>query len=154
MEVIIWFVAFLISYALGCINVAYYWTRWSRGTDIRGQGSGNAGARNVGRIYGMRGFLVVLLLDGLLGAAAVATGLALSGQQNLLPGCCALLVMVGHVFPVQLGGKGGKGLAKALGALVALVASGAAASLWLDVLGMMVFLIYTHRSNISRYIRK
>lgn len=147
-----WFFACLISYALGCINAAYYWVRWIRGADIRDSGSGNAGARNVGRMYGRGAFVVVLLLDGLLGALAVGIGLFVAGTESLLPGGCALLAMVGHVFPVQLGVRGGKGLAKALGALSALVVSGTSVSIWLAVPGMIVFLVYTHRANISQSI--
>lgn len=154
MTVISWIAACLISYALGCVNAAYYWVRWRRGADIRGLGSGNAGARNVGRMYGKSSFVFVLLLDGLLGALAVVIGLLVAGTDSLLPGWCALMAAAGHVFPLQLGGRGGKGLAKAIGAVLALLISGSEISLWFAVPWLFLFMLFTHRSNIRQYIHK
>ncbi len=149
-----WFFACLIAYALGCINAAYYWARLRHGIDIRRFGSGTAGARNIGRRYGIRGFIIILSLDGALGALAVVIGLALAGPESLLPGCCALLATIGHVFPIQLHGRGGKGVAKALGALMALLLMQATASLWLVVPCLSAFLLFTNRKNLRRYMQK
>ena len=151
MTVITWFFACLISYVLGCVNIAYYWVRLLHGVDVRHAGSGNAGARNVGRIYGISSFVIVLLLDGTLGALAVVIGLIVTGTESLLPGCCALMTIIGHVFPVQLDGRGGKGLAKALGALTMLLITEAIASLCLAMPCMFVLLAFTHRSNIRQW---
>jgi len=149
-----WFFACLAAYALGSVNAAYYWARLRHGIDIRDFGSGTAGARNIGRRYGLRGFVLILFLDAALGALAVVIGLAAAGAQSLLPGCCALLATLGHVFPIQLHGRGGKGVAKALGALTVLLLSQAAASLWLVVPCLFVFLVFTNRKNLRRYIQK
>ena len=64
---------FLIAacYCLGCFTSGYYWVRWRTGEDVRQLGSGSVGARNVGRVLGGSGFIVVLLLDFTKGALAV-----------------------------------------------------------------------------------
>jgi len=107
----------LIAYCLGCFSTGYYLVRWKTGLDIRTLGSGNIGARNVGRVLGKNGFLLTSLGDGIKGLLAV--GLAMYETQN---GCCALLaliaVVVGHIWPVQLGFRGGKGVAPSVGGLV------------------------------------
>src|SRR6267378_2935528 len=61
----------LACYAIGCCTAGYYWVRWRTGLDLRFQGSGNVGARNVGRIAGPSGFAVTLLIDGFKGAMAM-----------------------------------------------------------------------------------
>jgi glycerol-3-phosphate acyltransferase PlsY len=152
--VLTWTAACLISYILGSINAAYYWIRWVYGTDIRNAGSGNAGARNAGRVHGKASFMAVLIMDAALGALAVVIGIMASSMDSLLPGFCALMAIVGHVFPAQLHGKGGKGLAKATGGLIMLAVSGATASLWLAVPGSLVLLAFTHRSYIRHSRRK
>ena len=154
MTIFMWLSACLISYALGCVNAAYYWIRWLRGVDVRQFGSGNAGARNVGRVYGATSFIIVLFIDAILGALAVVTGLMTTGTESLLPAYCALLAIVGHVFPVQLNGRGGKGLAKALGALITLIIVQATVSLWLFTPCMLVLLAFTHRNNIRQFMHE
>lgn len=103
-----------ISYALGCFSTAYYLVRWRTGQDIRTLGSGTAGARNAGRILGKGGFALTFLGDA--GKGALALGLA---RWLDLPayGLAAafIAVVAGHLWPVQLGGKGGKGASTALG---------------------------------------
>jgi glycerol-3-phosphate acyltransferase PlsY len=105
------------SYAMGCVTAGYYLVRLRTGQDIRKYGSGSVGARNVARRLGQFGFITTFLLDVVKGALAVGTarffqlsepGLALS----------VLAVVLGHVWPVQLKFKGGKGLSPALGALL------------------------------------
>src|SRR5713226_2440339 len=61
----------LACYCLGCFAAGYYWVRWRTGLDIRQQGSGSFGARNVGRLLGPSGFGVTFLLDLAKGAFAV-----------------------------------------------------------------------------------
>jgi len=104
------------SYVLGCFLAAYYVTRWRHGVDIRASGSGNAGARNMARVYGMPYAVLTLLLDGAKGAMAVWAGLYFVGPE--WAGVAALLAaMVGHIWPIQLGFRGGKGVATGLGGL-------------------------------------
>src|SRR6266550_9363474 len=107
------------AYILGCANAGYYLVRIRTGTDIRTRGSGNAGARNVGRILGRTGFAIVFALDALKGAAAVwAAGLLAPTRWAM--GVAAIAVIVGHVWPVQLQFKGGKGVSTVFGALLVL----------------------------------
>ena len=102
----------LIGYALGCFNTGYHLVRWRTGQDLRTLGSGNAGARNAGRILGKTGFVQVFLGDALKGVLAVglarAWGLADWGQMVVV-----LAVVAGHLWPIQLGGQGGKGASTA-----------------------------------------
>jgi glycerol-3-phosphate acyltransferase PlsY len=105
------------SYVLGCFLAAYYVTRWRHGDDIRASGSGNAGARNMARVYGMPYAVLTLLIDGAKGAIAVWAGLYFVGFE--WAGVAALLAaMVGHIWPIQLGFRGGKGVATGLGGLL------------------------------------
>jgi len=106
-----------LAYALGCVNAAYYLLRWHDGRDIRGLGSGTAGARNAGRVLGRWAFVLVFALDAAKGAAAVLAARAWAPEVAPL---CTVVAVVGQVWPVQLGWRGGKGVATAIGALVVL----------------------------------
>ncbi len=110
-------VATLAAYALGCISTAYYIVRVLKGQDIRTLGSGNAGGRNAGRVLGRGGFAAVAVLDAVKGLAAVLLARWLAVPEW---GMVAVLlaVVAGHIWPVQLGFRGGKGIATTLGALL------------------------------------
>lgn len=149
----VWFAAIVASYALGCLNAAYYWVLLTHATDIRLAGSGNAGARNAGRVYGWCDFVIVFGLDALKAVFAVCAGLWLAGQASPLAGVCALAVVIGHVWPLQLRGRGGKGLASAIGAVLALLAAPTPSSLSLAAVGLTPLLLFTHRRNIAAYWR-
>lgn len=133
-----------LSYFLGCIVAGYYVARLLDGSDIRRTGSGNAGARNVARAHGWRAAGFTLLVDAAKAAAVVLIGRALLSAEW---GAWVALVAViaGHVWPVQLGFRGGKGVASALGGL--LTADATAAALALAV-GLVVLLI-TRRFTFS-----
>ena len=106
------------SYFIGCFTAGYYWTRWRTGRDIREVGSGNVGARNVGRTLGKGGFTITLLLDAAKGALAVAGAVWLGlGPEAVVASIVA--VVVGHNWPLQLRFQGGKGIAVSVGALLA-----------------------------------
>jgi glycerol-3-phosphate acyltransferase PlsY len=107
----------LLGYALGSIPFGLLLTRTAGLGDIRGIGSGNIGATNVLRT-GRKGLAgATLLLDGAKGAAAVLLATWLGGAQaGLWAGGGAVL---GHLFPVWLGFRGGKGGATGLGVLLA-----------------------------------
>jgi glycerol-3-phosphate acyltransferase PlsY len=126
----IYFIVAVISYALGSIPFGYVLVRIFRGEDIRQTGSGNIGATNVAR-SGAKGLgIATLALDAIKGAFAVYLAALLAGSKYNLCGdfivfpCAltlrlmswaALLAVLGHVFPVWLRFKGGKGVATALG---------------------------------------
>lgn len=105
------------SYLLGSIPFGYILVRIFRNQDVRKTGSGNIGATNVSRTSPMLGALT-LLLDALKGFAAVALARAWYPDQKILLGLAAFMAIAGHVFPVWLKFKGGKGVATALGAFL------------------------------------
>ena len=106
------------SYFIGCFTAGYYWTRWRTGQDIRELGSGNVGARNVGRTLGAGGFTVTFLLDLAKGAFASAGAIWLGLRPEAV--IASLVgVTVGHNWPMQLRFHGGKGVAVSVGALLA-----------------------------------
>ena len=106
------------SYFIGCFTAGYYWMRWRTGLDIRDSGSGNVGARNVGRTLGAFGFAVTFLMDLAKGAVAAGGAVWLGlGPEAVVASMVA--VTVGHNWPFQLRFQGGKGIAVSLGALLA-----------------------------------
>lgn len=108
------------SYLLGSIPFGYLLVRAFRGQDIRHTGSGNIGATNVSRTSPALGGLT-LLLDALKGLAAVLITRALFPGQSTLLAVAALFAILGHMFPLWLRFRGGKGVATGLGSFVALV---------------------------------
>src|SRR5271170_400770 len=107
------------SYLLGSIPFGYLLVRTFRGQDVRRTGSGNIGATNVSRTSPALGVLT-LVLDALKGLAAVAiTRITFPGHSVLL-GTAAFFAIVGHVFPVWLRFRGGKGVATGLGSFALL----------------------------------
>ena len=111
----------LLAYLLGSIPTSVWLGRAFKGVDLREHGSGNAGATNAFRVLGKPIGTVVLLLDMLKGFLAVNLALL---QQEILAGSEAwmilkiglgLLAVVGHIFPVFAGFRGGKGVATITG---------------------------------------
>jgi acyl phosphate:glycerol-3-phosphate acyltransferase len=137
------FITAAFSYLLGSIPFGFILMRVFRGQDVRQTGSGNIGATNVARSSPMLG-LLTLFLDALKGSAAVVVAILLSrgeimgwGDSNLpyypehqwtlMPtivairaAVAALFAVVGHIFPVWLKFRGGKGVATGLGAFALL----------------------------------
>jgi glycerol-3-phosphate acyltransferase PlsY len=107
------------AYLLGSIPFSYLIVKLTKGRDVRTVGSGNAGATNVMRAAGKAAGFAALLLDCGKGIAAVAGARAL-GAPGVVVGGAAAAVVAGHVFPIFLGFRGGKGVATASGALGAL----------------------------------
>jgi glycerol-3-phosphate acyltransferase PlsY len=108
----------MAAYAMGCFTSGYYLVRWRMGKDIRLAGSGSVGATNASRFLGRRGFILTFLLDCFKGAMIVwlARGLRLGSMAVLL---MMIAVVAGHLYPVQLRFRGGKGIATSIGALLA-----------------------------------
>lgn len=131
----------LAACALGCVNAGYYLVRISKGIDVRQTGSGSSGATNVARLLGWRGFVLTLLLDAAKGAFAV--GLArVAATDPMIPVGCLVAVVASHVWPVQLGFRGGKGIAPYFGALLCLDPVLAGGFLVLTLAGWVVVRTY------------
>ena len=121
-----------LGYALGSIPFGLIFTRFAGLGDVRAIGSGNIGATNVLRT-GRKGLAAATLLgDALKGTAAVLVAQRFGEGPALAAGLGAFL---GHLFPVWLGFKGGKGVATFLGVLLALspLALLAFAAIWLGL---------------------
>ncbi len=112
-------IAITAAYLIGCFSTGYYLVFVVKKIDVRTKGSGAVGARNTGRVLGAPGFIVTLLGDFAKGALAVwlAFYLGLNQQTAIL---AMLAVICGHIWPVQLNFRGGKGIATAVGALAVL----------------------------------
>ena len=111
-------IAFAVGYLLGSIPFGLILTRAAGAPDIRAIGSGNIGATNVLRT-GRKGLAAATLLcDALKGTAAVLLVTHFAGYENAL--IAALGAFLGHVFPVWLKFKGGKGVAVYIGVLIGL----------------------------------
>jgi glycerol-3-phosphate acyltransferase PlsY len=125
--------AVVIAYLLGSIPFAFLAGK-ARGIDLRTVGSGNLGAANVFRNLGRSWGIAVMAADIGKGVAAVLIAKAITDDP--WPAIAAGAAMAGHVFPVWLRFKGGKGVAVGGGALIGLVPVAAAISLgiWVVVL--------------------
>lgn len=111
-------ICILIAYLLGGICAGYYLVRIKTGLDIREQGSGGVGARNVGRVLGKTGFAISLMGDGLKGVVAIV----LARKFEIAEPAVALAlvaVIAGHIWPLPLQFRGGRGIATAVGGYLA-----------------------------------
>jgi glycerol-3-phosphate acyltransferase PlsY len=127
-----------IGYLSGSVPYGLLLTRAAGMGDIRAIGSGNIGATNVLRTGNKKVAAATLLLDALKGVIPVLAFTALWGRDaGLVAGIAALL---GHVFPVWLGFKGGKGVATGAGVLLA-------ASWWI---GLLCALIWVAMAKVTR----
>lgn len=111
-----------------------------RGVDIRSQGSGNIGATNVARVLGLRTGLVVLVLDAVKGAAAAWLAMISCGSTWAIV-AAGFAAILGHCFSPFLGGRGGKGVATALGVFVV-------AAPPLALVGIAVFAVVAGRTRV------
>jgi len=111
-----------LGYLLGSFPSGYLAGRWCAGVDIRQLGSGSTGATNVLRQVGKGPALVVFLVDVFKGSAAVILARALlgAGAYGWLV-AAGLAALAGHIWPIWLGGKGGKAVATGFGMLLGLV---------------------------------
>ncbi len=121
------FITAALAYLLGSIPFGYILVRVFRGEDVRQSGSGNIGATNVARSSTALGVLT-LIFDALKGVAAVMLARALFPGHTTLPAVAAFCAILGHVFPVWLKFRGGKGVATGLGAFVLLAPSAVVAA--------------------------
>jgi len=110
-------VSTVVGYLLGSIPFGYLLVRVFRGADVRTTGSGNIGATNVARTSPLLG-IATLLLDALKGVtAALVVSMIFPGARTAVF-VAAFSAVCGHVFPVWLGFRGGKGVAAGLGSFL------------------------------------
>jgi glycerol-3-phosphate acyltransferase PlsY len=139
----------LVAYLLGSIPFGYLIVKVSDGGDIRDSGSGNIGAANVTRKAGISAGLLTLLLDAAKGYSAVwiAERFATGSNSTRWMMAAVVAAVMGHMFPVWLGFRGGKGVATGLGVFVPICPEAviAAVVLWLLV---VAFWRYTSLGSI------
>jgi glycerol-3-phosphate acyltransferase PlsY len=110
-------VLILLAYLLGSLSFGLLMARMYGGADLRRSGSGSIGATNVARTLGKTAGILTLLGDGAKGLVAVLLAQAW-GQASILPAVVACAAVLGHMFPLYHGFRGGKGVATALGVLL------------------------------------
>lgn len=128
------------AYIIGSIPFGVL-TAKIKGVDLRSVGSGNIGATNVLRTTGKLPALITLLGDFLKGTAAVLLCRFFSGGGDLWEGAAGLSAIIGHVFPIFLSFKGGKGVATGFGVLAA----------YSPVNALMVLIIWLAIAVFTRY---
>jgi len=135
------------AYLLGSIPTAVWWGKRFYGIDVREFGSGNAGATNTFRVLGKKAGVPVLIIDILKGIAA--TSLAFlspfmfdSNEFVDLELGLGIAALVGHVFPVFAGFRGGKGVATILGVVICLT----------PFTSLLVLLVFLTVLILTRYI--
>jgi len=132
----------VVGYLLGSIPFGYLIVRLFTGSDVRAAGSGNIGATNVNRVAGAAAGVATLLLDMGKGFLAVWLAARWSGESVTWMAASGLAAVAGHIFPIWLRFRGGKGVATAVGVFLPLswMAVGVAALVWVIVV------------SISRYV--
>ena len=115
MAALFYFLLFILfCYFLGCVSTGYYYVLLFTSADVRNTGSKSTGATNVGRILGKKGFIITLIIDILKGVliALLCKYFQYDGIHSLL---CIIALACGHIWPVQLNFRGGKGIAVVMG---------------------------------------
>ena len=113
----------IIAYLIGSVNSSVIISKKMAGFDVREKGSGNAGTTNMLRTVGKKAAALTFVLDILKGIIAVLIAILIGNitkdtDKSLLVQIAALLVIVGHTFPIFFQFKGGKGIATSLGVLL------------------------------------
>lgn len=145
MESTIIILLLLGAYLLGSIPTAVWWGKRFYGIDVREFGSGNAGATNTFRVLGKKAGIPVLIIDILKGSASVLLAFLSTYEPgsnefvNLQLGL-GIASLVGHVFPIFAGFRGGKGVATILGVVICLTPITSAC-----VLGVFLTVLITTR---------
>lgn len=156
-----WMIALIIAglaaYLIGSFPTSFIMAKLIKGVDIRTVGSGNAGATNVVRTVGKLPGLITLVIDILKGVLVVALigdylySYGIDLDYDFYRGMLALITVCGHIWPVFLGFRGGKGVATTLGVLAVMIPNILLASLFV---WLVVFLIskYVSLASIITFI--
>jgi len=130
-----------LTYFLGAIPFGLVFARWITGKDPREHGSGNIGATNAMRTGGKKVGVLTLIADVLKGALPVSLALFLAfGELEIA--LVALAAFLGHIFPIYLNFKGGKGVATMFGVLIP----------WLPIVAITSFAIWFISFKMKRYV--
>ena len=147
-------VVVVLAYLVGSIPSSIIVSKLVRGIDIRNYGSGNAGGTNVFRVLGWKWGVLVILFDALKGAIAVVViarlyldsfpfaNMTPFDDFTLVQIICGMAAVIGHIWTVFAGFKGGKGIATALGFLITIIT--------VDML--LALIVFTLTVTLSRYI--
>lgn len=142
------------SYLIGSIPFGLLVGRWCCGVDIREHGSGNIGATNAGRTLGKKWGVLILILDALKGMLpTLLLPMLLShdaaGIRSHVQVGCGVATILGHMFPLWLKLRGGKGVATAMGVTIILAPWGVLTALVAFVLSMLIFRIVSLSSILA-----
>lgn len=138
----------ICAYLLGSIPTAVWFGKRFYGIDVREHGSGNAGATNTLRVLGNKAGFTVLIIDALKGYAAASLVFAIQEIEHgsntwlVYQIIYGALAVIGHIYPVFAGFKGGKGIATLLGIVIAINYQ----------LALLCFIIFVAVVLITRYI--
>jgi len=144
MNIWISIIFFVLAYLMGSVSSAVWLGRWMKGVDVRNLGSGNAGFANVMRNLGPQVGVPVLVIDTMKGFLAVGLAYLIPGLESdteifyVAQIAFGLAALLGHLFPVFSGFRGGKGVATGLGIVLALFPLGALLSLAVFLIALLI----------------
>ena len=130
-----------VAYLIGSVQWGLYVVKLTKRVDVRTVGSGKTGTTNVLRSAGKTAAVVVLLADAAKGLSVALVAQAIS-DDSALHAAAAAAVIVGHIFPVLAGFRGGRGIATGFGTIIGL-------GIWGPAIGLLVFIPVV---AITRYV--
>ncbi len=134
----------VLAYLMGSISSAVWLGKWMKGVDVRNLGSGNAGFANVMRNLGPQVGIPVLVIDTMKGFLAVQLAFLIPGIETdtdifyFWQICFGVAALLGHLFPIFSGFRGGKGVATGLGIVIALFPLGAVLSFGVFLVALLI----------------
>lgn len=155
----------LLPYLLGSIPTAVWVSRGMFGTDIRTQGSGNAGSTNMFRILGAKAGIITQIVDIAKGTLAAFLPLILASsfpedpsfisgwEMEMQKLFCGLIAVIGHIYPVFAAFRGGKGINTLLGMMLATnpLAAGICLIFWIAVLYLTRYVAVASMAAVASY---
>ena len=129
----------VLAYLIGALPSSVWIGMKFYNTDVREHGSGNAGATNTFRVLGKRAGIIVLILDILKAWIAVSLLSVLAGNESIeFQLTLGLVAVLGHIFPIYIGFRGGKGIASLLGVIISIHPMAALISIGVFLLTLII----------------
>jgi len=129
----------VLAYLIGALPSSVWIGMKFYDTDVREHGSGNAGATNTFRVLGKRAGIIVLILDILKAWIAVSLLSVLAGNESIeFQLTLGLVAVLGHIFPIYIGFRGGKGIASLLGVIISIHPMAALISIGVFLLTLII----------------